>query len=223
MELLLLPQPGVLGLMAAALATPTQTGANCSDNKTKSLAAEGLSSVRRGWWTGWGASSDSSSLGSLGAGVLLPSIWFQRHFSVQLGRLRQSQQGSLYQPWEMSVCQPRLSVQGLFQKRRWICSINLAGFISQPTNHTAFREHHCMLGTTQDPFIQHDFLQHLLEVRYRAGARFTSPDRGARKPPGSLSPIVRKERRNRINKWCNDIEGGRCPGGIWAESGGWSV
>lgn len=48
MELLLLPQPGVLGLMAAALAAPTQTGANCRDNKTKSLAAEGLSSVRRG-------------------------------------------------------------------------------------------------------------------------------------------------------------------------------
>lgn len=45
MELLLLPQLSVQGLMAAALAAPIQKEANYSDNKTKSLAAEGLSSV----------------------------------------------------------------------------------------------------------------------------------------------------------------------------------
>lgn len=45
MELLLLPQPSGQGLMAAALAAPVQREANCSDNKTKSLAAEGLCSA----------------------------------------------------------------------------------------------------------------------------------------------------------------------------------
>lgn len=44
----------------------------------------------------------------------LPGIWFQRHFSAQLGRSWQPQQGSFYQPQEMRVPPPGLSDQGLF-------------------------------------------------------------------------------------------------------------
>lgn len=44
----------------------------------------------------------------------LPGIWFQRHFSAQLGRPWQSQQGSFYQPGEMRVSKTGLPDQSLF-------------------------------------------------------------------------------------------------------------
>lgn len=86
MELLLLPQPSVQGLMAATLAAPAYGRANCSDNKTKSLAAKGLSSVCWGWRTGCEASPDSGSLGSLRAGPLPPWHLIPKAFFSPAGK-----------------------------------------------------------------------------------------------------------------------------------------